>query len=148
MAKEFQFTVSEIIGFINEFNTPSWVFERMFQDQKMYYFKDKELALLETEIPDSRKANYADTEIFISELNTAFEQMLDDEDPVSRADFIKRVQEKLNEIGCNAGFPDGLIGPKTATAIMRFERKANVSLENDPEEFFETLADAPSGFCQ
>ena len=148
VAKEAQFTVSEIIGFLNEFNTPSWVFERMFQDQKMYYFKEKELALLETEIPDSRKANYADTEIFISELNTAFEQMPNDEDPVSRADFIKRVQEKLNEIGCNAGFPDGLIGPKTATAIMRFERKANVSLENDPEEFFETLADAPSGFCQ
>ena len=71
--------------------------------------------------------------------------MPNDEDPVSRADFIKRVQEKLYEIGCNAGFPDGLIGPKTATAIMRFERKANVSLENDPEEFFEKLADAPSG---
>tara|TARA_B100000780_G_scaffold93999_1_gene65383 strand:+ start:251 stop:415 length:165 start_codon:yes stop_codon:yes gene_type:complete len=50
VAKEFQFTVLEIIGFINEFNTPSWVFERMFQDQKMYSFKEKYLTLLETEI--------------------------------------------------------------------------------------------------
>ena len=72
----------------------------------------------------------------------------EDEEPVNKAEFIKQFQEKLNEIGCSAGFPDGLIGPKTATAVRRFERKANVSLKDDPEEFFEKLADAPSGFCQ
>ena len=33
-----QFTVSEIIGFLNEFETPPFVFERMFQQSKMYYF--------------------------------------------------------------------------------------------------------------
>ncbi len=37
-----QFTVSEIIGFLNEFETPSWVFERIFQQSEMYYFKEKE----------------------------------------------------------------------------------------------------------
>ena len=38
-----QFTVSEIIGFLNEFSTPPFVFERMFQQQNMYYFNKTEL---------------------------------------------------------------------------------------------------------
>jgi len=40
-----QFTVSEIIGFLNEFETPPFVFERMFETQPddMYYFSAEEL---------------------------------------------------------------------------------------------------------
>ena len=38
-----QFTVSEIIGFLNEFETPPFVFERMFQQKEMYYFNQNEL---------------------------------------------------------------------------------------------------------
>lgn len=38
-----QFTVSEIIGFLNEFKTPPFVYERMFQQSEMYYFDKKEL---------------------------------------------------------------------------------------------------------
>ena len=38
-----QFTVSEIIGFLNEFETPRFVFERIFQKQEMYYFYQGEL---------------------------------------------------------------------------------------------------------
>ena len=38
-----QFTVSEIIGFLNEFGTPPFVFERMFQQKEMYYFDQNEL---------------------------------------------------------------------------------------------------------
>ena len=37
-----QFTVSEIIGFLNEFNTPRFVLERMFEDRQMYWFNDEE----------------------------------------------------------------------------------------------------------
>ena len=48
--KGVQFTVSEIIGFLNEFGTPAWVYERMFQQADMYYFKRGELEKLETEI--------------------------------------------------------------------------------------------------
>ncbi len=35
-----QFTVSEIIGFLNEFNTPRFVLERMFEDRQIYWFND------------------------------------------------------------------------------------------------------------
>ena len=40
-----QYTVSEIIGFLNEFETPPFVYERMFETQpdEMYYFSAKEL---------------------------------------------------------------------------------------------------------
>ena len=70
-----QFTVSEIIGFLNEFETPPWVFERMFQQSDMYYFKEKELVQLETEISDEMKASYQKSEKFISELSKAFEEV-------------------------------------------------------------------------
>ena len=38
-----QFTVSEIIGFLNEFETPPFVFEKMFATKDMYYFSPEEL---------------------------------------------------------------------------------------------------------
>ena len=37
-----QFTVSEIIGFLNEFETPPWVFEKMFRSREFYFFDDDE----------------------------------------------------------------------------------------------------------
>jgi hypothetical protein len=37
-----QFTVSEIIGFLNEFETPPWVFEKMFISREFYFFDEDE----------------------------------------------------------------------------------------------------------
>jgi ATP-dependent protease ClpP protease subunit len=72
--KAAQFTVSEIIGFLNEFETPPWVFERMFQQSEMYYFKESELLQLETETTELQRAAYGRVEAFISELRTAYEE--------------------------------------------------------------------------
>ena len=72
-----QFTVSEIIGFLNEFETPPWVFERMFQQSEMYYFKESELLQLETETTERQQAAFGRVEAFISELKTAFEDVKD-----------------------------------------------------------------------
>ena len=41
--EETAFTVSQIIGFLNEFETPPFVFERMFQQSEMYYFDNSEM---------------------------------------------------------------------------------------------------------
>ena len=73
--KTAQFTVSEIIGFLNEFETPSWVFERMFQQSDMYYFKETELVQLETEVSDELVAHYEKTEKFISDFAKAFAEV-------------------------------------------------------------------------
>ena len=73
--KTAQFTVSEIIGFLNEFETPPWVFERMFQQSEMYYFKETELVQLETEVSDELVAHYEKSEKFIKELSKAFAEV-------------------------------------------------------------------------
>ncbi len=50
-----QCTISEIIGFLNEFNTPSFVFEKMFSESEMYFFSDSEKAKINTiSISDSK----------------------------------------------------------------------------------------------
>jgi hypothetical protein len=38
-----QFTTSEIIGFLNQYQTPPFVYERMFSTSSMYYFNKNEL---------------------------------------------------------------------------------------------------------
>ena len=53
--KGVQFTTSEIISFINEFDTPPFVFERMFQQSDMYYFDPDEMSQITT-------SNQLDTE--------------------------------------------------------------------------------------
>ena len=73
--KTAQFTVSEIIGYLNEFETPPWVFERMFQQSEMYYFKEKELVQLETEVSDELVAQYEKSEEFISDFAKAFAEV-------------------------------------------------------------------------
>ena len=73
--KTAQFTVSEIIGFLNEFETPSWVFERMFQQSDMYYFKETELVQLETEVSDKLATHYEKSEKFISDFAQAFAEV-------------------------------------------------------------------------
>jgi ATP-dependent protease ClpP protease subunit len=75
--KRAQFTVSEIIGFLNEFETPPWVFERMFQQKDMYYFKENELSQLETEVSDATKLLHEKAEIFISDFRSAFIKIKD-----------------------------------------------------------------------
>ena len=62
-----QFTVSEIIGYLNEFGTPSWVFERMFQQTEMYFFKKDEIQILETEIPQDLELEFEKAEKFMAE---------------------------------------------------------------------------------
>ena len=75
--KRAQFTVSEIIGFLNEFETPPWVFERMFQQKEMYYFKESELLQLETEVSEETTAQYEKAEKFISDFRSAFVKIKD-----------------------------------------------------------------------
>lgn len=42
-----QFTISEILGFLNEFGTPPFVYELMFQREEMYFFPEEEALSLE-----------------------------------------------------------------------------------------------------
>ena len=68
---ESQFTVSEIIGFLNEFNTPPFVFERMFSQKEMYYFTAKEMEEINsTSYPEP------DTGVVYNEIDQLMERLI------------------------------------------------------------------------
>lgn len=76
-----QFTVSEIIGFLNEFETPPFVFERMFQQKKMYYFNQNELeqiARIKTPITGD---DVAEIDRFIADFVAVLAKLEDAEEP-------------------------------------------------------------------
>ena len=81
--EEALFTVSEIIGFLNEFQTPPFVFEKMFQQSNMYYFDDNENLLLENK-PDKLDVNTIEKiEIFIEKLVVEFKKQEQKEETVA-----------------------------------------------------------------
>jgi hypothetical protein len=98
-----QYTVSEIIGFLNEFETPPFVFERMFETRpdEMYYFSPDELQKFEKAnkpkasaplkwewdedskklVPNiSENKNLTSIETFLAKLSTALKEEACDED--------------------------------------------------------------------
>ena len=85
-----QFTVSEIIGFLNEFETPPFVFERMFQQKEMYYFNQNELEEIARASELISSNDIAKIEIFIEELS---------EDLAKRkGDYEPKVEEPLQPV--------------------------------------------------
>ena len=52
---------------------PPWVYEKMFQQSQMYYFNDRDLALLETEISDELESSFSVIGTFMAELNKLVE---------------------------------------------------------------------------
>ncbi|MDB2369810.1 peptidoglycan-binding protein [Planktomarina temperata] len=68
-----QFTVSEIIGFLNEFDTPPWVFEKMFQQSKMYYFDEAEIEAIERSAETMLSSENEEIETFIRNFKSKFE---------------------------------------------------------------------------
>lgn len=145
-----QFTVSEIIGFLNEFDTPRFVLERMFEDREMYWFNEDETSLLnsgeftlEPEIK-SVVSKYASEKLKESEVKQAAKPKY------SEKELIALIQKRLNEVGCSAGSADGIWGRRTNAAAVRFATKAGLSTKSDDlisEAFFNALADAQEGFC-
>lgn len=142
-----QFTVSEIIGFLNEFGTPAFVYERMFQDIDMYFFDPLELMELNSEVfglENSQKL--ALTKLMVAKLNEKKEK----EPELSKKELIALIQIRLKEIGCNPGPADGIWGRRTQAAAEAFAEKAGLSKsQNDliTEGFIRKLAEAPNNYC-
>ena len=142
-----QFTVSEIIGFLNEFGTPAFVYERMFQDIDMYFFDPLELMELNSEIfglENSQKI--AATKFMLAKIKEQEEK----EPELTRKEMIALIQTRLKEVGCNPGPADGIWGRRTQAAAVAFAKKAG--LPTSPEElitktFIEKLSEAPANYC-
>ena len=127
-----QFTVSEIIGYLNEFETPPFVFEKMFAQKQMYFFSDDELAKLNTAPTDAATiASFSKIDEFVVKAKEATKQAkaeafevettVEVEDSADLA-LRKQIQSELNRIGCTLGRVDGKIGPASKRALSRFNK--------------------------
>ncbi|MDC0652976.1 hypothetical protein OAP35_02255 [Planktomarina temperata] len=145
-----QFTVSEIIGFLNEFDTPRFVLERMFEDREMYWFDEDEIGRLNSEefTLDSKILTAVST--YASKKLKEAEAEKTAKPKYSEKELIALIQKRLNEIGCSAGVADGIWGRRTNAAAVQFAKKAGLSTSTGDlisEEFFDALANAKKGFC-
>jgi peptidoglycan hydrolase-like protein with peptidoglycan-binding domain len=143
-----QFTVSEIVGFLNEFQTPRFVLEKMFQQKDIYWFDDAEIKELETKQTANIQLNsilYDD--YFKSKIEEKKEAKSKSVDP---KEIIISVQLELNRVGCNLGRADGVVGPASLRALRDYSTTANVAFEESnftDGTFLESLRAVPAGFC-
>ena len=70
-----QYTVSEIIGFLNVFNVPPWVYEKMFQQAEMYFFDDDELSKLQYINDAEHQIDYAKINNFIKDFKDGLQKL-------------------------------------------------------------------------
>jgi hypothetical protein len=157
-----QFTVSEIIGFLNEFETPPWVFEKMFRSREFYVFDDEEKTRLAARSDEISSENLYEINAFV----TSFLKYLDDlskeekkteeekEPEISEEEQLRlaviEIQKLLNAAGCNAGIADGIWGRRTQAAAVLFAKTAKLPTGKDDllnESFIDKLKNAPANFC-
>lgn len=148
-----QFTVSEIIGFLNEFGTPAFVYERMFQDIDMYFFDPVELLKLNStsfELDNGQKLEI--TKFITKKLDELKEKKKEEEKKpkLTAKEVVALIQKRLQEIGCNPGPADGVWGRRTQAAAVLFAQTAKLPTSKDDlisEEFLKKLDAAPVNFC-
>lgn len=147
-----QFAVSEIIGFLNEFNTPPFVLERMFRSRDMYIFDEDEMLEIEIGTVDNDLVQAINTfnEDLIDYLEVAIQQSVEPPSFVEDRDSVRALQVELNRVGCRAGTVDGIWGRQTAAAAKRFARHAKLVF-NGPDSinqsFLKKLKSANIGHC-
>jgi hypothetical protein len=157
-----QFTVSEIIGFLNEFETPPFVYERMFRSRAFYEFDDDEKEKLSSRGDEISLEKIARIDSFIRDYFSYLQELIKAEEEatqskaaeVSEEENLKlavaEIQKLLNEAGCNAGVADGVWGRKTQAAAVLFAKTARLPFEDEElisDQFIESLKKAPSNFC-
>jgi hypothetical protein len=121
-----QFTTSEVIGFLNEFGTPPWVYERMFRSREIYVFtEDEKKDLSQGQLDPTIKSSI---DGFLVQLRAELEKAEKAEPKTSAAEgfdktdreMVKALQVLLNEAKCSAGVADGVWGRQTNAAASRF----------------------------
>jgi len=157
-----QFTVSEIIGFLNEFETPPWVYEKMFRSRKFYEFDEEEKARLSSRADEIDPENLYNINGFITAFFKHLEKLesekkkadepkepeLSDEEELRLV--VREIQRLLNAAGCNAGVTDGIWGRRTQAAAVLFAKTAKLSTSTEElfsKRFIEKLRASPTNFC-
>ena len=138
-----QYTVSEVIGYLNLFEVPDFVYEVMFQSRSMYVFSQKELDLLERNKTSLSRKKKRELKNFLNEITTKRTQLVE-----KKSLSIQEVQKLLNRFNCQAGTADGILGPKTQTAIRKFQEINSLTLGSELPFGQELQATLTSGKAQ
>ena len=157
-----QCTVSEIIGFLNEFETPPWVFEKMFRSREFYVFDDEEKTRLAARSDEISSENLYEINAFVNSFLKHLDELAKEEkkaeeekEPeISEEEQLRlaviEIQKLLNAAGCNAGVADGIWGRRTQAAAVLFAKTAKLPSKKDDlisEKFLKRLRAAPTNFC-
>ncbi len=161
LEKQVQFSVSEVLGYLNEYETPPFVYDRMFTTppEEMYFFTSREMDELVSTRDQLDAAGINSDQLKTTANNslTAFEKIVAaaessrpsvTEKPAK--EVVLLVQTELNRLGCSVGKPDGVVGPASKRGLTRFAKYDGVNVDVDAfrsPEFLEYLKDKPSGFC-
>lgn len=142
-----QYIASEIIGTLNEFGTPAFVYEKMFSTNDIYFFSDEEKMKLNLDMIEvAGAATLATIDQFLYEMAAAetiqsnqgalTEQPLQEPDKVpenpsqtNTPSIIELIQFELNRLGCLADPPDGEVGRRTKDALRRYSQKVNIEYD-------------------
>lgn len=162
-----QFTVSEVIGFLNEFGTPPWVYERMFRSTDMHVFTDDELFQLKRgQIEEQKKQEVIafiqavratgeenrQSEAEGSTHESSTEPRIENEEffDVENRELVSAIQSALNTLNCGAGQVDGVWGRRTESAARKFAELNNLEFKG-PEDidaaFIELLVSDKPQVC-
>lgn len=142
-----QSVTAEILGFLREFETPAFVAERMFESPDMYVFNDSEISRLETDTFSLTSAALQKIDVISKEIRQLNRQPKAE---ISKQEMIALVQQRLNDVGCNAGAIDGIVGRQTTQAIKQFVDAVGLNYHPDillDATFLEKLAEAGPNTC-
>jgi len=148
-----QYTTAEIIGFLNEFDTPPNVYEKMFSTKSMYYFTEIEkLSFTKDKRPTFAK-KIAEISLLIGYLNAYIDGKLTsdllEEMPLKLK--VALTQYQLRRIGCFDGNIDGLEGDAMLKGLYHFNSTYNqlgkAEYKSDFVKQFKLLSEADVGAC-
>jgi hypothetical protein len=168
-----QFTVSEIIGFLNEFETPPWVYEKMFRSRDFYEFDEEEKGRLASRTDEIDPQSLYSINGFINAFFKHLEKLESEKEnkikknepkvakpkkpktsgPSQTEELratIMEIQKLLNYAGCNAGIVDGIWGRRTQAAALLFAQRIGFSTSDAKlrsKEFIRRLRLAPKNSC-
>ncbi len=152
-----QYSVSDVIGYLSEYQTPAFVYERMFTTppEDMYYFTVQEMNELLTKPDQTEIGKIQDAaNLTLAAIQKAIQNAPEDADSIttkpSEEEIILLVQSELNRLGCSVGKADGVIGPASRRGLARFAKHEGIDVDQDvfsSHEFLKFLQDKPENYC-
>jgi hypothetical protein len=157
-----QSLMADVHGIVTSFGIPSIVVTKMLSTppDEMYFFRPKQMAEIERGEMDQAylekiQGLLNDRFLFLSSLNNDIQtnstptvKKTKERTEVVSPVIIKTIQKKLNAIGCDAGYPDGVLGPATLNAIRQYEVHTEKQFNLDFQKLLVALQQHSTAVCK